>query len=108
MGKIDDLFAGIVDEAGASVGSAVKQLLKEGKADNTKLAQDTAQKVEKWLKMRVDGDLDDDDLKSLLEARKRTIRQALNTFSIKTRAKLEKVSLGVVKIALKYAIGALT
>jgi len=48
--------------------------------------------------MRVEGELDNDELESLLNARKHAIRQNLNTLEIQSRARLEKIVFGVIDI----------
>ncbi len=57
--------------------------------------------------MRAKGELDDDELESLLNARKRVVRQFLLTQEISSRARLEKISMGLIDIVANKFIGAI-
>ena len=48
--------------------------------------------------MRVNGEFDDDELEALLNARKRVVRQNLNTIEIQSRARVEKIVFGIIDI----------
>ena len=98
MPSIDDILRSIGDEALDSVKNEFKDLLSQAKDEQEKFVKETAEKIEKWLKMRVEGELDNDELESLLNARKRAVRQNLNTLEIQSRARLEKIVFGVIDI----------
>ncbi len=48
--------------------------------------------------MRMNGEFDDDELEALLNARKRVVRQNLNTLEIQSRARVEKIVFGIIDI----------
>jgi len=96
--KLDKHFAEITDESKKLVIDQFKALLKGAKGDQEQLAKETAAKIEKWLEMRIKGELDNDELESLLNSRRRTIRQSLNTLKIQARERVQQVSLGLVNI----------
>ena len=98
MSSIDDILKSIGDEALDSVKSELKDLLSQAKDEQEEFVKKTAEKIEKWLKMRVEGELDNDELESLLNARKRAVRQNLNTLEIQSRARLEKIVFGIIDI----------
>ena len=104
-----------LNEVLQSTGSDAKELVKQtlialidsAKNDIEPIAKETAKKVELWVKMRALGEIDSDELEALLNARRRTVRQFLNTQEIKVRARLESLTLGLVDLVLNKAIGLL-
>lgn len=104
-----------LNEVLQSTGSDAKELVKQtlialidsAKNDVEPIAKETAKKVELWVKMRALGEIDSDELEALLNARRRTVRQFLNTQEIKVRARLESLTLGLVDLVLNKAIGLL-
>ena len=96
--KLDQYLASITDESKKMAIEEFKALLKAAKGDQEELAKETAKKIEKWLEMRISGELDNDELESLLNSRRRTIRQSLNTLQIQARDRVQKVSLGLLNI----------
>ena len=55
--------------------------------------------------MRAKGEFDDDELESLLNTRKKVVRQFLLTQEIASRARLEKISMGLIDIVVNKFIG---
>jgi DNA-binding protein H-NS len=96
--ELDQYLASITDESKKMAIEEFKALLKSAKSDQEQLAKETAKKIEKWLEMRIKGELDNDELESLLNSRRRTIRQSLNTLQIQSRDRVQKVSLGLLNI----------
>ena len=96
--KLDQYLASITDESQKMVIEEFKALLKGAKGDQEELAKETAKKIEKWLEMRIKGELDNDELESLINSRRRTIRQSLNTLQIQARDRVQRVSLGLLNI----------
>ncbi len=98
MSSIDEVLKSIGDEALESVKNELKDLLTQAKTEQEEFVKGTAERIEKWLKMRLDGELDNDELEALLNARKRVVRQNLNTLEIQARTRLEKIVFGVIDI----------
>ena len=96
--KLDQYLASITDESKKMAIEEFKALLKGAKGDQEELAKETAKKIEKWLEMRISGELDNDELESLLNSRRRTIRQSLNTLQIQAKDRVQKVSLKLLNI----------
>ena len=98
MSSIDEVFKSIGDEVLDSTKSELKDLLMQAQNEQEEFVVETANKIERWLFLRVAGELNDDELEALLNARKRVVRQNLNTLEIQTRARLEKIVFGIIDI----------
>ena len=98
MASIDEVLKSLGDEVLDSVKTEFIDLLSQAKDEQIDFANETAEKIEKWLIMRVNGEFDDDELEALLNARKRVVRQNLNTLEIQSRARVEKIVFGIIDI----------
>lgn len=78
----------------------LKDLLNSAKKESDTAIKKNAEKLEKWLKYLALGEIDKKEFNSLVEGQKLIMQQFLNTQEIKSRAKLEKVTVGVLDIAL--------
>jgi len=106
MPNANELLRETGDEVLDAIKKEYKELLSAGKSESEQVIRETAEKVEQWVKMRAEGSLDNDELEALLNARKRTVRQFLLMQEIKARARLERVSLGLLDLVLNKLIGA--
>ena len=106
MLNIEEILKGTGDEALDLIKTSFKELLLQAKNESKTVIKETGEKLEKWLVMRAMGELDDDELESLLNARKRVVRQFLLTQEITSRARLEKISMGLIDIVVNKFIGA--
>jgi len=98
MSSIDEVLESLGDEVLDSVKTEFIDLLSQAKDEQIDFVNETAGKIERWLIMRVNGDFDDDELEALLNARKRVVRQNLNTIEIQSRARVEKIVFGIIDI----------
>ncbi len=98
MSSIDKVLESLGDEVLDSVKTEFIDLLSQAKDEQIDFVNETAEKIERWLIMRVNGDFDDDELEALLNARKRVVRQNLNTIEIQSRARVEKIVFGIIDI----------
>ncbi|MCZ6703782.1 MAG: hypothetical protein O6940_12185 [Ignavibacteria bacterium] len=98
MSSIDEVLESLGDEVLDSVKTEFIDLLSQAKDEQIDFVNETAEKIERWLIMRVNGDFDDDELEALLNARKRVVRQNLNTIEIQSRARVEKIVFGIIDI----------
>ena len=98
MSSIDKVLKSLGDEVLDSVKTEFIDLLSQAKDEQIDFVNETAEKIEKWLIMRVNGEFDDDELEALLNARKRVVRQNLNTLEIQSRARVEKIVFGIIDI----------
>ena len=98
MSSIDEVLKSLGDEVLDSVKTEFINLLSQAKDEQIDFVNETAEKIERWLIMRVNGDFDDDELEALLNARKRVVRQNLNTLEIQSRARVEKIVFGIIDI----------
>ena len=105
MPSIDDILKETGEEAVDLVKTNFKELLFQAKDESKTVIKETGEKIEKWLIMRAKGELDDDELESLLNTRKRVVRQFLLTQEISSRARLEKISMGLIDIVVNKFIG---
>jgi hypothetical protein len=107
MSTLEEILKATGDEVLDLAKSEFKELITEAKKESPEIINETAEKVERWLVMRANGDLDDDELKALLNTRRRTVRQFLLTQEIATRARLERISLGLIDSVQNKFIGAI-
>jgi len=107
MSDISEVLKETGDEALDFIKASFKELLLESKNDSKTVIKETGRKIEKWLLMRANDGLDDDELESLLNTRRRVVRQFLNTQEIASRARLEKISIGLIDIVANKFIGAI-
>ncbi len=98
MSSIDEVLESLGDEVLNSVKTEFIDLLSQAKDEQIDFVNETAEKIERWLIMRVNGEFDDDELEALLNARKRVVRQNLNTIEIQSRARVEKIVFGIIDI----------
>jgi hypothetical protein len=105
MSDINQVLKETGDEALDLIKSSFKELLLESKKESNKVIKETGEKLEKWLIMRDDGELDDDELESLMNTRKRVVRQFLNTQDIAARARFEKLTMGLIDMVTNKFIG---
>ena len=105
MPSIDDILKETGEEALDLVKTNFKELLFQAKDESKTVIKETGEKIEKWLIMRAKGELDDDELKSLLNTRKKVVSQFLLTQEIASRARLEKISMGLIDIVVNKFIG---
>lgn len=105
MATLNDILDSLGDAVAESVKQEFKDLMAQARTDEDEFAKETAKKLKDWLEMRLAGRLDDAELKALLNARKRVVRQHLNTLEIQTRRRLERIVFGIIEIALKKFVG---
>lgn len=105
MSSINEILKETGDEVLDFIKFSFKELLLEAKDESKVVIKDTGEKLEKWLIMRAKGELDDDELESLLNTRRRVVRQFVNTQEISSRARLEKISMGLIDIVVNKFIG---
>jgi len=105
MPGLDEVLKETGDEMSDKIKSEFKTLLNSAKSDANELSKETARKVEKWLKLRVNDDLDDDELKELLEARKSVVKHHLLKEETEKRAAMERTSNGLIDLLKDKLIG---
>lgn len=108
MPELNDLLKETGDDALDMAKKSFKELLSGAKNNSEEVIKETGDKVEKWAEMWARGEIDDDELEALLNARRRTVRQFLNTQEIAGRAQLEQVSLGLIDLVSNKFIGVLS
>ena len=102
---INELLSSTQTEIEQTVKTEFLNLLKEAKVEQEEFVKETAEKIEKWLLIYAQGEFDKDELEALLNARKRVVQQNLNTIQISARARLEKMTMGLIDIVLNKLIG---
>ncbi|MCG8311974.1 MAG: hypothetical protein MI976_02055 [Pseudomonadales bacterium] len=107
MSNLSDLIETAGDEAKELIKTSLLELIQSAKSEAEAVAKETGDKIEKWLKMKLKGEIDSDELEALLNARRRTVRQFLNTQEINARARLEKVTIGLIDLIVNKAIDAI-
>ncbi len=94
------------DEAKGLIKSNLLDLIQGAKSESESIVKETGEKIEKWLQLKIEGEIDADELEALLNTRRRVLRQFLNTQEIGARARLEKVTLGLIDLVLNKALDA--
>ena len=107
MPTLNELIDTSGDEAKALIKSNLLELIQGAKSESETVIKETGEKIEKWLKLKIDGEIDADELEALLNTRRRVVRQFLNSQEISARARLEKLSLGLIDLVLNKALDAL-
>ncbi|WP_415888444.1 hypothetical protein ACMXYV_10495 [Neptuniibacter sp. SY11_33] len=107
MAQLRDLIDATGDEAKEFIKSSLLDLIKEAKSETESVVKETGEKIEKWLVFKLEGEIDSDELEALLNTRRRVIRQFLNSQEIATRARLEKITTGLIDLVLNKALDAI-
>lgn len=107
MSTLSDLIEITGDEAKELIKTNLLELIQGAKSEAETIAKETGDKIEKWLVLKVKGEIDSDELEALLNARRRTVRQFLNSQEITARARLEKVTIGLIDLVLNKALDAI-
>jgi hypothetical protein len=102
--NIDELLNSIKDQALDSAKKEFKDYLTQAKNEQTAYAKETGEKVEKWLLMYAQKQIDKTELELLLDERRWTTRQHLNTLDIATRSRVQKILNGLIDITLDALI----
>ena len=105
MSNIEEILRETGDEGLDLIKTSFKEFLLQAKDESKTVIKETGKNLEKWLVMRANGELDDDELESLLNTRKRVVRQFLLTQEITSQARLEKISIGLIDIVVNKFIG---
>ena len=104
MSTLDELIETSGDEAKELIKTNLLELIQGAKSESETVAKETGEKIEKWLVLKVKGEFDSDELEALLNSRRRTVRQFLNSQEISARARLEKVTIGLIDLILNRAL----
>jgi hypothetical protein len=107
MNTIDELLATIKDTALASLKKEFKDFLTQAKKEQIGFVKETAERVEQWLLLYAQKRITKTELELLLDERRWTTRQNLNTLDISTRARLQKIVYGMIDIAVDSLIAAI-
>lgn len=98
--SINEILDEIKDESLSLVKEEFKNNLIEAKMSTTNIVKKNAENIEKWLGLLAKGELDREEFEQLIASQKRKMEQYLNTLQIKGRARLEKITVGLMKIVL--------
>ncbi len=96
-----------LDEAQALVWKEFADLLLGAKADVHQFVKDNAGKVEKWAVMLATGQLTRRDFDLLVAEQRAKIQQFLNTVQIEQKARLERLTVGLLDILTNKLLDAL-
>jgi len=107
MSTLDELIKTTGDDAKELIKTTLLELIQGAKSESESVAKETGEKIEKWLLLKIKGEINSDELEALLNSRKRTIQQFLNSQEISIRSKLEKVTLDLIDLILNKVIGAI-
>lgn len=105
MASINDVLNSLKVDTVKLVKDQLKDLLTSAKEDADSIVKETGQKVSDWIVMRAQGKLSDDELEALLYSRDQLLRQYKNTLKIQTRARVEKIAVGLINLVLDKILG---
>lgn len=105
MASIQSALDAVKDDGLALIKGELKALLTEARDDAEPIVRETGEKVATWLVMRGRGELNDDELQSLLYARDQLLRQVKIKAEIDARARLERIAVGLVNLVLDKLVG---
>ena len=105
MSTLTDLINTSGDEAKEFIKMNLIDLIQNAKSESETLVKETGEKIEQWLTLKVNNEIDSEELEALLNSRRRTIKQFLNTEEIRTKARIEKITIGLIDHVLNNAIG---
>jgi len=104
MSNLSDLIETTGDEAKEIIKNSLLELIEEAKSEAETVVKETGEKIEKWLVLERKGEIDSDELKALLNTRRRVVLQFLNTQEVTAKARLEKVTLGLIDFIVNKAL----
>ena len=100
MSILSDLIETHGDQEIQNIKTNLLELIQGAKSETESIAKETGDDIEKWLVLKVKGEINADELESLLNSRKRVVQQFLNSKEIAARARVEEVTLGLINIVL--------
>jgi glutamyl-tRNA reductase len=98
MSEFEDLLLSVGDQTLSEAKNELLGFYNEAKNEQYTFVKETVDKTKKWLAMRFKNEITNDEMTALLESRKRTIEQNLNTLEIQSRARVEKILFGILDI----------
>ena len=107
MSTLEELIDTSGDEAKELIKNNLLELIKGAKSESESVIKETAEKIEKWTKLKLEGKIDSLEYEDLVDSRRSTVEQFLNSQEIETRARLEKVSIGLIDLVLDKALDAI-
>jgi len=107
MPGLKEILDEIKDEALDAAREELKNLLSNAKDDAHEFVKDNAQKIEKWLVMLANKELGKSEFDALMRARRRILRQHLNTLEIEARTRLRKITTGLASLVTHKIVPAL-
>ncbi len=107
MSTLNDLINTTGDEAKEFIKKDLLELIQGAKSEAETVVKETGNKIEKWLELKINNEIDSDELEALLNARRRTVRQFLNTQEIAAKARYEKMTVGLIDLVLNKALDAI-
>lgn len=105
MAGIDDVLNSLKGDTVKLIKEQLKDLLTSAKSDADSVVKETGQKIADWLVLRAQGKLSDDELEALIYSRDQLLRQYKNTLEIQTRARVEKIAVGLINLVLDKILG---
>ena len=104
MPNLKNLIKTNNDEAKELIKTNLLDLIEGAKSESELVVQETGKKIEYWLILKATEEIDADELEALLNARRRTVRQFLNTQEIIARARFEKITIGLIDFVLNKTL----
>lgn len=107
MPGLGEILDEIKDEALDVAKEEFKNLLENAKNDAHEFVKENAEKIEKWIIMLANKELEKSEFDALVRARRRIIKQHLNTLEIEAQTRLKKITAGLVSLVTRKIVPAL-
>lgn len=104
MSTLGNLIITSGDAAKELLKSNLLELIHEATEESESIVKETGVNIEKWLELKIKGEIEYDELVELLKARRSTVSQFLNSQEMSTRARLEKITIGLIDLVLNKAL----
>ncbi|MBU1565011.1 MAG: hypothetical protein KJ630_05200 [Proteobacteria bacterium] len=107
MKDIETILDSIKDKSLDEIKKEFKELLETGKKDSTDFVKECAANTARWLAMKAEGQLTEEEVKSLLKSQKKIAQIFVNTQSIAARARIQKLVYRLLDIAIDVLIASI-
>lgn len=107
MKDINEVLDSIKKKALAEIKKEFKELLLAGKKDSKAFVKECAANTARWLTMKAEGQLTEEEVKSLLKSQKKVAQIFVNTQSIAARARIQKLVYRLLDIAIDILVAAI-
>ena len=104
MSSLKDILNNTSKELLSESKDEVLELLSKALSSNDDFVKKNAAKIERWIVMLAEDEIDREEFDGLVRAQKRKVDQYLNTVEINLRSEAEKITQGLIKIVVNQVV----